>query len=220
MPHLPRSRADATHVDPRVARSRAAVIDAATTLFLRNGYLGTSMDDISAEAGVSKRTVYNNFDDKAGLFRDVVMRAADVAERFAHDAAIELDDPVDLPGALSQLARRLVSDVTSRRVVQLRRLLIGEAHRFPELATEYYRRAPGTVMTTIADAFARLADRGRLQISDPERAAEHFAFLVLGAALDRALFSDLDDPPDPERLVQMADDGVRTFLAAHPAHRA
>jgi TetR/AcrR family transcriptional regulator, mexJK operon transcriptional repressor len=56
-------------VDPRVIRSRAAILSAATTLFLRDGYVATTMDDIAETAGVSKRTVYNNFVDKDALFR-------------------------------------------------------------------------------------------------------------------------------------------------------
>src|SRR5437868_81719 len=55
--------------DPgRSARKRRAIMEAATTLFLRNGYQGTSMDDIAAAAAVSKQTVYKNFGDKGRLF--------------------------------------------------------------------------------------------------------------------------------------------------------
>jgi TetR/AcrR family transcriptional repressor of mexJK operon len=194
-------------VDPRVIRSRAAVLEAAATLFLRNGFAATTMDDIAETAGVSKRTVYNNFADKEALFREVVMAATVVAERFAAEAAAELADPEDLPAALFALARRLAATVTSPEVLRLRRLLIGEAHRFPDLAAEYYRLAPGRVIATLAAAL-----RGRLGITDPDRAAEQLAFLVLGAALDRAMF---DGPPDADALARAADDGVRTFLAAY-----
>jgi TetR/AcrR family transcriptional regulator, mexJK operon transcriptional repressor len=211
-----------TGTDPRVVRSRAAVLEAATTLFLRNGYPATTMDDIADTAGVSKRTVYNNFTDKEALFREVVTAATGIAEEFAADAAAELADPDDLPAALSALAHRLAAAATNPRVVRLRRLLIGEAHRFPDLAAEYYRLAPGRVMSTLAAAFESLALQGRLQLTDPRRAAEQFAFLVLGAALDRAMFDGRDKTPDTDSLGRAAEHGVRTFLAAHgrpPAQR-
>jgi TetR/AcrR family transcriptional repressor of mexJK operon len=211
-----------TGTDPRVVRSRAAVLEAATTLFLRNGYSATTMDDVAEAAGVSKRTVYNNFTDKEALFREVVMAATGTAEEFAADAAAELADPDDLPAALFALANRLAAAATNPRVVRLRRLLIGEAHRFADLAAEYYRLAPGRVMSTLAAAFESLALRGRLQVTDPRRAAEQFAFLVLGAALDRAMFDGRDNTPDTDSLARAADDGVRAFLAAHgrpPAER-
>lgn len=209
------SRKATTSIDPRVVRSRAAVLEAATTLFLRNGYGATTMDDIAETAGVSKRTVYNHFSDKEALFREVVMAATGLAEEFAADAAAELADPDDLPTALTTLAHRLAVAATSPRVVRLRRLLIGEAHRFPDLAAEYYRVAPGRVMSTLAAAFEPLARRGLLQGTDPRRAAEQFTFLVLGPALDRAMFDGRDNAPDPDCLTHAADDGVRTFLAAY-----
>lgn len=209
------SREETTGIDPRVVRSRAAIFEAATTLFLRNGYSATTMDDIAEQAGVSKRTVYNNFTDKEALFREVVLAATEIAEEFATDAAAELADPDDLPAALFALARRLAAGATNPRVVRLRRLLIGEAHRFPDLAAEYYRLAPGRVMAALAAALESLASRGRLPVTDPDRAAEQLAFLVLGAALDRAMFDGRDKAPESDSLASAADDGVRTFLAAY-----
>ena len=104
---------------------------------------------------------------------------------------------------------------TNPRVVRLRRLIIGEARRFPDLAAEYHRLAPGRVMSTLAATFESLALRGRLQVTDPQRAAEQFAFLVLGAALGRTMFDGRDKTPGPEFFAPAADDGVRTFLAAY-----
>ena len=201
-------------VDPRVARSRAAILAAATTAFLRDGYSATTMDMIAAEARVSKRTVYNNFHDKEALFREVTLGATEIAEDFATQLAAELADPDDLEAALLNLARRLSERAGDLRVVRLRHLLIGEAHRFPDLAAEYYRLAPGRVIATLAEAFDSLADRGRLDITDPTRAAEHFAFLTLGHTLDRAMFDGRDrtQKTDAQR---RADDGVRAFLAVY-----
>lgn len=204
-----------TGIDPRVVRSRAAILEAATTLFLRDGFRVTTMDAIAATAHVSKRTVYNNFADKEALFREVALAATGIAEEFAADAGAELADPHDLPALLAGLARRLAKAATSPQVVRLRRLLIGEARLFPDLAAEYYRSAPGRVMSALAIAFESLARRGLLRVTDPGRAAEQFAFLVLGAALDRAMFDGREQAPDAGSLARAAGDGVLTFLAAY-----
>src|SRR5688572_7058892 len=68
--------------DPRVVRSRAAVVEAARTLFMEKGYDGTTMDDIAALASIAKRTLYNNYADKAALFSEIVRDAIAYAEAF------------------------------------------------------------------------------------------------------------------------------------------
>jgi TetR/AcrR family transcriptional regulator, mexJK operon transcriptional repressor len=191
------------------------VLEAAATLFMRDGYVGTSMDDVAAAAPVSKRTLYNNFAGKEALFREVVLGLTGQAAVFAAEAAAELTDPDDLEAALLALARRLATRTVDPRVVRLRRLVIGEAHRFPDLAAEYYELAPGRVIGTLETALESLAAQGRLRIADPHRAAEQLAFLILGPALDRSLFDGNDTAPDAEALTAAAEDGVRAFLAAH-----
>lgn len=202
--------------DPRALRTRAAVVEAATTLFLRHGYQGTSVEDIASMATVSKRTVYNNFGDKERLFTDIVLGITATAEQFATELVGELHDvDDDIATALSDLARRHLAAVTRPQVLRLRRLIIAESGRFPQLAREYHRRAPGRVLAAIATALGSLADRGVLRVPDPNRAAEHFSFLVLGATLDRAMFEGPDTALADAERDRIAEDGVRAFLAAY-----
>ncbi|MDR6906472.1 TetR/AcrR family transcriptional repressor of mexJK operon [Agromyces sp. 3263] len=205
--------------DPRITRSRALIMDAAARVFLERGYPGTSVDDIAAEAGVSKRTVYNVFDDKEQLFRAIIGRAIETAERFSFDFASTTADADDLEAALVALARELAASVLGGRVVPLRRLLIGEASRFPGFAADYYERAPGRVMAAIADALRRLGERGLLRIDDAQVAAEHFAFLAIGPSLDRALFDVAGDTDaaTATHAVERAERGAAVFLRAYAA---
>ena len=75
----------------RSARKRRAILDAATTSFLSNGYLGTSMDEIARTAGVGPATLYRRFPTKEALL-DAVL--GDVLERFHGFAeeALKADD--------------------------------------------------------------------------------------------------------------------------------
>src|SRR5262245_26991427 len=96
--------------DPRVLRTRLAVVDAARTLFMRQGYAGTTMEDIAALAGLTKRTVYNNYGDKDTLFTQIVADTIAVAEEFARGLHEEFTAQVmrkNLRSALEDLARRL-----------------------------------------------------------------------------------------------------------------
>src|SRR5579864_879732 len=135
----------------RTARKRRAILDAATTLFLRDGYLATSMDQIAAAASVSKQTVYKQFADKQSLFREIVTgTVAQVADPVAEQVA-SLRDSRDLEADLRSLGRALLAQVIQTRVMQLRRLVIAEAGRFPELGRLFYERGPGRTIDALAE---------------------------------------------------------------------
>jgi TetR/AcrR family transcriptional repressor of mexJK operon len=202
-------------LDPRIARSRAVIVAAASEHFLRHGYVGASVDDIAAAARVSKRTVYNIFGGKEQLFREILADAFAVAGQFSAEVVSTLADTDDVETELKAIAVELAGSVLSRRVVRLRRLLIGEAERFPELARAYYQRAPDRVMAALADAMASLGKRGLLSVDDPRQASEHFAFLILGAPLDRALFSPTDDDAFTGADKRRVRNSVDVFLRAY-----
>ena len=56
------------------------------------------------------------------------------------------------------------------QLMQLRRLVIGEADRFPELGRAFYERGAGRTVAALAAAFERLTERGLLRAPDPELA--------------------------------------------------
>jgi TetR/AcrR family transcriptional repressor of mexJK operon len=202
--------------DPRVVRSRAAVVDAARTLFLRKGYAGTTMEEIAAQAGLTKRTVYNNYGDKEALFTAIVADVLAYAEAFARALHEEFTVGVtasNLQATLDDLGRRLALGIVRSDVIALRRLLIGEARAFPALGAEYFDRAPGQVIDALASGFRHLGRRGLLRVKDARRAAAQFAYLVAGEPLDRAML--VGTIPSTEHVIACAQDGVQTFLARY-----
>lgn len=210
-------------VGERTARPRRAgrlasagvIREAAITLFLRSGYLGTSMEEVATVAGVSKQTVYTHFADKERLFTDLILGATNRADDFLQYMTTVLQDTDDLETDLRQVARRYLGTVLQPELLLLRRLVIGESGRFPELAHTYYERAPERTLDMLASSFQRLAERGLLRLDDAPLAARHFAYLVLGAPLDRAMFCGGDGEMTPAELERQADAAVRAFLAAY-----
>jgi TetR/AcrR family transcriptional regulator, mexJK operon transcriptional repressor len=198
----------------RSAEKRRAILDAATTAFLRDGYLGTSMDEIAAQAGVSKQTVYKQFADKERLFTEIVLGTIDQVGEPFFGGIDALEDSEHLETDLRTLARKLISVVEDPRLLALRRLVIGEAGRFPELGRDYYARGPGRSMEGLAARFQRLAERGLLQLDDPLLAAEHFNWLVLSIPINQAMFS-VDADFSADELERYANQAVRVFLAAY-----
>jgi TetR/AcrR family transcriptional repressor of mexJK operon len=201
--------------ESRSARKRAAILEAATTMFLQSGYLGTSMDEIAALAAVSKQTVYKHFSDKERLFSEIVTTTVSEISDPNYDEVLNLTDSGDIEADLRALARSQLARVMQPRLLQLRRLVIGEVGRFPELGRIFYEEGPGRTITALADAFERLGQRGLLRLDDPLLAAAHFNWLVMSIPINQAMFSGSDPPAATTDLDHFADAGVRVFLAAY-----
>jgi TetR/AcrR family transcriptional repressor of mexJK operon len=205
--------------DPRLARNRRVIMEAATTAFQRNGYLGTSMDEIAALAGVSKQTVYNHFADKQRLFTDIILTTSDqvIGElvQTATSALPETGDVEDVEQDLGELARRLITAICHPQVLRLRRLVTGEAGRFPELGRTYWERGFERGLATLAGRLARLAERGLLRLEDPMLAAEQFAGMILWVPVNRVMFCGEEAALAPAEVDRYADAGARAFLAAY-----
>ena len=203
----------------RSARKREDIIDTATALFLRYGYHSTSMDQIAADAGVSKQTVYKNFADKEQLFSDIVLgvtRNSDaiISELTSVLDSAEIKTASDLKAALTGLAGRYLDAVLQPHVLALRRFVIAEAERFPDLARSYYEQAPARGIEIIARHLQAYIDRGMLQADDPYLAAAHFAYLALAIPQDKAQFCP-HEPPSPAERERITSEAVRVFLAAY-----
>ncbi|MET0812206.1 MAG: TetR/AcrR family transcriptional regulator [Microbacterium sp.] len=199
--------------DRRVTRSKALILDAARACFAEHGLDDTSVEDVAERAGIAKRTIYNIYGDKETLFRAAVAVSIDIAERFNADLLEQVkalrNPATDLPA----LAARLARDALLGPVVPMRLLVARESHRFPDLAAEYRDRAPEAVIRTISAGLAHLAEVGALEIPDAGIAAEQFAFLVLGAELDRRMFGDARTSAADVESRAIA--GAETFLRAY-----
>ncbi len=200
---------------PRSARKRRAILEAAATSFLGNGYLGTSMDEIAALAQVSKQTVYKHFADKQSLFIEIVTNTVNEISDPVYNEVVQLADSGDLETDLRDLGRRLLARVMQPRLLELRRLVIAEAGRFPELGRAFYERGPGRTIGALASAFERLAAADALQVDDPALAAAHFNWLVMSAPINQAMMLGSDSAPSRRELKRYADAGVAAFLAAY-----
>jgi TetR/AcrR family transcriptional repressor of mexJK operon len=213
-PRQPNASA-AVREEHRSTRKRREILEAATAAFLRNGYLGTSMDEIAALAGVSKQTVYKHFADKQRLFSEIVISTVNEAADPVQSEVINLDDSDDLEADLRDLARRQLARVMQPKLMQLRRLVIAEAGRFPELGRTFYERGAGRSMAALATAFEGLAARGLLRVTDPMLAAAHFNWLIMSAPINRAMLLGDEGIPDPAELDRYAEAGARVFLSAY-----
>lgn len=196
-------------------RKRRAILEAATDVFLRSGFLGASMDEIAALAQVSKQTVYKQFASKEALFVAVVSIMTDQASDRVHKGLPELREGEDVSQYLEMYASRQLDVVLTPRLMQLRRLVIGEVGRFPELARVLYERGPRRAIAAFAMVLERLAARNLLTVDDPSTAASHFNWLIMSAPLNRAMLLGDDAIPKPAALRRHAAECVKVFMAAY-----
>lgn len=192
---------------------RQAILEAAQTLFLRQGYEGSSMDAIATEAGVSKLTVYSHFNDKESLYV-----AAIKAKCEQQLPAPIFDQPDDAPveAVLEKIGNAFVELINSPESIALHRLLIGTAEKEHGLAQAFHEIGPLRVVNGMAELLARMTRNGRLQVPDPHDAAEHFFCLLKGGANFRLLIGCGEQPDARERARHVAA-VVALFVRAYRA---
>ena len=79
--------------DPRSTRER--ILDSAMNIFSAKGFHDTKLDEIVAEANISKGSIYFHFPNKERLFIALVDQFADVIERRAREAIDEAAPGID-----------------------------------------------------------------------------------------------------------------------------
>ena len=208
----------------RSERKRQAIIQAATMVFIRHGYLGATTDEVAARASVSKQTLYKHFADKEHLYAEVILAAsAGVLGALSSAIAGTLQDAQDARKALRALADSFLSVLLEPDYIRLRRLVIAEADRFPGVGTAWFNGPFDRTLVILGEAMQRLADRGLLHsLSDPTRAAYQFAGLVMYQPMNQVMFAGTDAIPPTDNLTRIADSAVDMFLAAYgqqsPSH--
>jgi TetR/AcrR family transcriptional repressor of mexJK operon len=211
-----RSPTTATEPD-RSERTRRAIIDAATEVFLQHGYVGATTDDVAARAAVSKQTLYKHFGDKQRLFAETVLeRTVDVVDRLSESVTRSLHDAQDVQEALRELAGSFLHGLLQPDVLRLRRLVIAEAERFPDVGRAWFDRGFDRSLVILGEALHELADRGLLHnLDDPTRAAYQFAALVVYQPMNQVMFAGTDALPSPAEVDAIAESAVTVFLAAY-----
>lgn len=193
---------------------RQVILEAATAVFSEHGFVGANLDEVVATAAVSKQTLYKHFTDKATLFREIALEIGDqVDERF-----LDLPEPdaiEDVEIWIETLALQWVRTIMDPKVQRIRRLVIAEAPRFPEVATAYWERGFQRAIATVAEHFRKLTEAGKLQTPDALTAAQHFAGLLLWIPSNRTMFSGRPDVVTDDELVGYARDGADAFLRAY-----
>ena len=167
----------------KASRARERIVDAALTEFLASGYGATTIDGIVARANASKATVYKHFSNKEELLGIVIDKLVQ------HHPAEDLNPHEAPEKALLDFAESRVEIVFAPRHNALRRLVIGEGARFPEMARLYFKHGPGRSRKQLAKYFQQANRLGKMTVDDPENAADIFQGILMHALYQRTLYS-------------------------------
>jgi TetR/AcrR family transcriptional repressor of mexJK operon len=177
---------------------RERVLRAATSSFLARGY-GSSIDDIARRAGVARQTVYQHFASKDELFKAV---AGDLAKRVL----VELEGE-DVRRSLLRFALEYRKRALGAQGIATFRTLVPEVPRFRALARTMYANTAGEMVRRLAEFLQE-----KLEVADPEFAAEMFLSMLTGHDRLKRLFAV---PPGAEREAARTARIVDLFLKAH-----
>ncbi|QDT66514.1 TetR/AcrR family transcriptional regulator [Calycomorphotria hydatis] len=190
-------------------QKRRAILDAALQEFGTSGFQATSMDQVAARANVSKRTVYNHFCSKKGLF-DAIR-----SDLFCKIASIqcEYDDDASLEEQLESIARQQVEILCSAAFLSFARISIPLSLCTKDSTTYHEFHAANKA---ILDWIKQASRAGRLRVENPNFVAKQFVGLLSDGIFWPQLLGGQPSPSKSQRK-KIIDASVRMFLSAYSA---
>ena len=152
---------------------RQQIVQAAHDLFLRDGYVSTSVDAIAAQAKVTKRTIYGYFPDKRALFAGVIEAA--VGEPLEFHIPLEgIVTPEGLRSALHTVAYGLNEVIMRPDYVQLLRVTITEVSSQPDLEALFEQGVTRRSLRVVTGLLETANRHGTVTVKHPDVAARMF----------------------------------------------
>jgi AcrR family transcriptional regulator len=189
---VPASRARLSRAESQ-AQTRQGLLEAAARVFVARGFLGATVEEVTAEAGYSRGAFYSNFESKEQLFAELLQdrvytRYREMAERAGRPAAERLD--------LREVGEQLAAIQAEREGQWLFRLWLeliahaGRDERFREIAAGFWRAN----RARSADAITRAYEESG---NAPPIGADHLASAMIALDIGLAIqhFVDPDAVP-------------------------
>ena len=199
---------------PKDLAKRQAILIAAKELFLQLGYEGSSMDAIAQEAGVSKLTVYNHFQDKENLFTAAIEHHCD---NLLPPLDFDLKADMSIETALYNISVRFQNISFSKEGLELHRLMCSMTQQNPQLVHNFFNAGPARVLKQMTRLIEQANQQHKLLTPNSQLAAEHFLSLFCGHQHMRVLF-DMEAAPSKAQQQELAHQNIAFFMRAYAAH--
>jgi len=174
---------------------RESLFSAAEKLIQREGWKGTTVEQIAQEAGVSKGTVYNYFRDKRDILSSLLERNTEGIRLFVRSVDVAAGDPVHV---LEDILNRILHDLYSKRkliaaTVQAYHENMDLRHDFESHHAMQEKHPLWEVRSCIRKVIAKGVDTGGFSPVDPVMAETALNAMVMGVAKQFAM--DMVDFP-------------------------
>ena len=176
---------------PRATAKRRQILDAARTLFLEQGFEGTSMDAITAAARVSKRTLYKYYESKENLLADMVQtmtlrRSERSTVQIEH---LVLTTPADLEQVLVGIANAIVENHRNSDYFRIVRIVIAEGARYPQIGEQFMDAVVRPGMTYLASIIDRAREQGVVKSDETDAVIRLFMGGIIISSFENALLT-------------------------------
>ncbi|QZD88755.1 TetR/AcrR family transcriptional regulator [Qipengyuania aurantiaca] len=194
---------------PADTAKREAILAAASRAFFDSGFAATSIEQVAADAGVSKVTVYNHFGDKRGLFAAAVECEC---EKMRDQFAVAPDMRGSLRERLTAIGEAMVAFLSRPEMVQFERRIAAETEHEPAIGVAFLASGPHRMKAAFAGLMRAMVEAGEVRIDDVELAVEQFAAMCKGMGdLERRF----GHPGDPQRDRERIEGAVEVFCRAY-----
>ncbi len=159
-----------------------AITQAASEMFLAEGFERASLDQIAHRAGVSKQTIYSHFSDKETLFKAICV---ELTEKLTIPLRHPPETGSDLRSVLGRLGDDTLEMLLNPASLDLHRLVMNAAVRFPELGRVAYEAGAKRMVEDVAALLAQRSRSGEefsreLPEEEAQRLAEQFIGMLRG----------------------------------------
>lgn len=193
---------------PKDLEKRAKILQAAKSIFLKMGYHATNMNQIAKDAGVTKLTVYNHFQDKANLF---ICAIEESCEESICAKEIALTAESNFEQALYVMCHRALSIIYLPEALKLDRVLFELAAEQSPLTQQFFDASHTRMSNVWCDFFRQAIRLNFIQADDPLKQTEMIVSLMLGLRHYRVLLG-LDTVPTAIEIDRMIQQAVELFL--------
>lgn len=194
---------------PLDAAKRAAIVETAAQHFFHHGYAATAIEQVAADAGVSKVTIYNQFGDKRALFAAAVTCEC---EKMRGHFSLEQEARGPIGERLAAIGAAMHAFLFRPEMIQFERRIAAETEAEPAIGAAFLEAGPWRMKHGFAAYLSHAVDAGELAIADPMLAAEQFVSLCKGMGDLERRFGATVTPEERDRRIAGA---VEMFLAAY-----